>query len=87
MSYKENVMSALQSVIDPWMGIDYVTARMVKVDEAAQTVKIELGYPARHMIETVKGHVEAALKAADIEAAVEVEQKIVAHAVQRTLKV
>ena len=87
MSYKENVMSALQSVIDPWMGIDYVTARMVKVDEATQTVKIELGYPARHMIETVKGHVEAALKAAGIEAAVEVEQKIVAHAVQRTLKV
>ena len=51
MSYKENVMNALKSVIDPWMGIDYVTARMVKVDEAAQTVKIELGYPARHMIE------------------------------------
>ena len=87
MSYKENVMNALKSVIDPWMGIDYVTARMVKVDEAAQTVKIELGYPARHMIESVKGNVEAALKTADIEAAVEVEQKIVAHAVQRTLKV
>ena len=87
MSYKENVMNALKSVIDPWMGIDYVAARMVKVDESAQTVKIELGYPARHMIESVKGNVEAALKTAGIEAAVEVEQKIVAHAVQRTLKV
>ena len=87
MSYKENVMNALKTVIDPWMGIDYVTARMVKVDEAAQTVKIELGYPARHMIESVKGNVEAALKTAGIEVAVEVEQKIVAHAVQRTLKV
>lgn len=87
MSYKESVLSALKSVIDPWMGIDYVTARMVKVDETAKCVKIELGYPARHMLETVKQNVEAALSGAQIEACVEVEQKIIAHAVQRTLKV
>ena len=87
MSYKESVFAALKTVIDPWMGIDYVAARMAKVDEEQKIVKIELGYPARNMLETVKGNVQAALKTAGIEATVEVDQKIVAQAVQRTRKV
>ena len=62
MSYKESVFAALKTVIDPWMGIDYVAARMAKVDEDEKIVKIELGYPARNMLETVKGNVEVALK-------------------------
>lgn len=75
------------SVVDPWMKTDYVSARMVKVSDDAETVTVEVGYPIKSVTAEIVENVQKALKTAGIDAKVEVEQKIVAHAVQRTLKV
>lgn len=87
MINKEQIQNVLKTVIDPLMGIDYVAARMVNIDEAGAKVTIQLGYPAKRYIDDVKANVEKAFAAAGLEIEVAVEQKIVAHAVQRTLKV
>lgn len=84
---KEQIQNVLKTVIDPLMGIDYVAARMVNIDEAGAKVTIQLGYPAKRYIDDVKANVEKAFAASGLEIEVAVEQKIVAHAVQRTLKV
>ena len=87
MNKKESVLKVLSGVVDPWMKTDYLSARMVKVDDEGRTVKVELGYPAASVKDEIRTMVESALHAAGIEAQVEVTQKIIAHAVQRTLKV
>ena len=74
-------------VVDPWMKTDYLSARMVKVADDAESVTIELGYPAASVKDEIQALVENALAAEGLQVKVNVEQKIIAHAVQRTLKV
>ena len=87
MDKKEAILKVMGSVVDPWMKTDYVSARMVKVSDDAETVTLEVGYPIKSMKAEIVENIQKALKTAGIDVKVEVEQKIIAHAVQRTLKV
>jgi ATP-binding protein involved in chromosome partitioning len=87
----ENVTEALRSVVDPNTGKDLVagkSVRNVKVDGASVSLDVELGYPARSQIDPIRQQVVAAVRAlagvANVSA--NVYQKIVAHAVQRGVK-
>ena len=87
MSTKEQILEILKTVVDPRLGCDYVSARMVKVSDDAQEVQILLGYPAKNVIDEVRAQVQAAFDKAGLVVKLDVNQHIVAHAVQRTLKV
>ena len=87
MSSKETIQNVLKTVVDPLLGIDYLAARMVQIDPEKAQVKVQLGYPAKSYKEKVKELLEKAFQAANLAVEVIVEQKIIAHAVQRTLKV
>jgi len=85
------VLAVLKELIDPNTKKDFVTTRSaknIKVDGDKVSLDIELGYPAKTQIETIRSAVVAAIKAipgvAGVEASVTI--KIVAHAVQRNLK-
>jgi ATP-binding protein involved in chromosome partitioning len=87
----ESIQAALSAVIDPNTGKDLLSsksARNIKIDGAAVTLDVELGYPAKSQIEPIRAAVETALKAVpgvqQINA--NVYAKIVAHAVQRGVK-
>lgn len=87
MTKKEEILQVLSSVTDPWMNTDYVSARMAKISDDAKAVTIELGYPAKTVKKEIELKLQEAFQKAGIELQVTVEQKIIAHAVQRTLKV
>ena len=87
MNQKEEILKVMGTVLDPWMNMDYLSARMVKVADDASSVTVQLGYPAKSVKDEVKNKVKEALSAAGLNVEVEVEQNIIAHAVQRTLKV
>jgi len=85
------VLAVLKELIDPNTKKDFVTTRSaknIKVDGDKVSLDIELGYPAKTQIETIRSEVVAVIKAipgvAGVEAGVTI--KIVAHAVQRNLK-
>ena len=87
----ERANEALKGVIDPNTGKDLMSsrsARNVRVDGGDVSVDVELGYPAASQIEPIRRAVIDALKtagAANVSA--NVTMKIVAHTVQRGLKV
>jgi ATP-binding protein involved in chromosome partitioning len=87
----ERVTDVLRSVIDPNTGKDLVAARCVKNVKVAGSdvsLDVELGYPAASQIDLLRGMVIDALKgvgAGNVSA--NVFSRIVAHAVQRGLKV
>ena len=87
----ERVTDVLRGVIDPNTGKDLVSARAVKNVKVAGSdvsLDVELGYPAASQVDLIRGLVIDALKgagAANVSAAV--TSRIVAHAVQRGLKV
>ena len=88
---KADIENHLRQFIDPHHGVDLVAAKSVKsivIDGANVTVKLELGYPAKSYIDTLKSEVEQHLKTlAGVENVnVEVSVKIVSHAVQQALK-
>ena len=87
----ERVTEILKSIIDPNTGKDLVaskSARNVRVDGANVSVDVELGYPAASQIEPLRARVIDALKAAGAgNVSANVTMKIVAHTVQRGLKV
>lgn len=88
---KADIENHLRQFIDPHHGVDLVTAKSVKsivIDGANVTVKLELGYPAKSYIDTLKSDVGQYLKTlAGVEnVSVEVSVKIVSHAVQQALK-
>jgi ATP-binding protein involved in chromosome partitioning len=87
----EQATAALQKVVDPNTGKDLVASRCVKnlrVDGGTVHVDIELGYPAASQFEPIRRLVTDALTAAGAAGAlVNVVSKIVAHTVQRGLKV
>ena len=88
----EAVKSALSTVIDPNSGKDFTSEKAVKniaVEGGRVTLDIELGYPARSQFGAIAQLVEDALRKLPgvTEAKANVSSKIVAHAVQRGIKV
>ncbi|MFN3566384.1 MAG: iron-sulfur cluster carrier protein ApbC [Burkholderiaceae bacterium] len=87
----ERVNEILKTVVDPNTGRDLVSsraARNVKVNGNDVSVDIELGYPAASQIDGIRSLVVDALKRAGAgNVSANVTTKIVAHTVQRGLKV
>ena len=87
----EAASAALQSVVDPNTGRDLISsrsARNLRVEGDDVSVDVELGYPAASQIPLIRKTVIAALKGAGAgNVSANVSQKIVAHTVQRGLKV
>ena len=88
---KEAVEAALKNLIDPNTQKDFVTSKEVKninVDGDSVSLEIELGYPANSQLNAIRNQVVGAVKAVPGVASVNVNvsYKIVAHAVQGTLK-
>ena len=88
---KADIENALKTFIDPNHGLDLVAAKSVKsinIDNNLVAVKIELGYPANSYHEELKTALENHLKSLPNAAGVQVEvtSRIIAHAVQQTLK-
>ncbi|GAB4476931.1 MAG: iron-sulfur cluster carrier protein ApbC [Burkholderiaceae bacterium] len=87
----ERVNEILKTVVDPNTGRDLVSsraARNVKVNGDDVSVDIELGYPAASQIDGIRSLVVDALKRAGAgNVSANVTMKIVAHTVQRGLKV
>jgi ATP-binding protein involved in chromosome partitioning len=84
------VQAALRQLVDPNTGKDFVatrSARNVKVAGDDVSLDIELGYPGRSQHEPIRRQVVQALKAAGARSVnVNVASKVVAHAVQRGVK-
>jgi ATP-binding protein involved in chromosome partitioning len=82
--------AALAKLVDPNTGKDYVSSRSVKsvrLSAADVQVDIELGYPGKSQFEPIRREVTAALKQAGAGSVrVNVGSKVVAHAVQRGVK-
>jgi ATP-binding protein involved in chromosome partitioning len=88
----DSVNAALKQVIDPNTGRDLVSSRCVKnihIEGDDVSLDVELGYPAKSQIAPIRQLVIQALKAAGVAGNVSanVVQKIVAHTVQRGVKV
>ena len=91
MSLSEaQVQDALRKLVDPNTGKDFVStrsARNIKVSGADVSLDIELGYPGKSQQEPIRRQVIQALKAAGAgNVAANVASKVVAHAVQRGVK-
>ena len=87
----ETVRDALSQVIDPNTTKDLVSSKSVKnikVDGGNLALDIELGYPANSQIDLIRNAVINALRALDgvANVSVNVQVKIVAHSVQRGVK-
>lgn len=86
------VQERLSRLIDPVVGADYVSTRMLKGietnDAGGVAVRIELGYPARFAADSVRAAVESAVKELGVaDVTVDVKQNIIAHKVQGTQRV
>ena len=84
------VQDVLRKLVDPNTGKDFVatrSARNIKVSGADVSLDIELGYPGKSQQEPIRRQVIQALKAAGAaNVAANVSSKVVAHAVQRGVK-
>ncbi len=88
---REQVEAALKTLVNPDTGADFVSGksiRSIKVDGDAVTVDVVLGYPAKTVLESTRAAVAQHLKALPGVGGVTVtvSSKIVAHAVQRGVK-
>lgn len=91
MLTSQQIETALAQAIDPTTGKDYVTSQAVKniqLDQNNVTVEIELGYPAKSVLETVRQQIKQALRALPEigNVTVNVASNIIAHSAQRKLK-
>ena len=91
MSLSEaQAQEALRKLVDPNTGKDFIatrSARNIKVSGADVSLDIELGYPGKSQQEPIRRQVIQALKAAGAgNVAANVSSKVVAHAVQRGVK-
>lgn len=87
----DSVRDALSRVIDPNTGKDLVSsksAKNLKVDGGNVAIDIELGYPAKSQVDGIRDMAIAAVRALPgvSNVSVNVQVKIVAHAVQRGVK-
>ena len=84
------VQDVLRALVDPNTGKDFVSgraARNIKVSGGDVSLDIELGYPGKSQHEPIRRQVTQALKAAGAAGVtVRVSSKVVAHAVQRGVK-
>ena len=88
---KQAVENLLKTFIDPHHGSDLVTAKSVKglsVEGDKVSVKLELGYPAKTYLDELKMEVAGLLQTLPGigEVQVDADVKIIAHAVQQSLK-
>jgi ATP-binding protein involved in chromosome partitioning len=87
----ERVNEVLATLVDPNTGRDLASsraARNVKVDGDQVSLDVELGYPAASQLEPIRAMVTDALqRAGAAKVTANVTMKIVAHTVQRGLKV
>ena len=86
-----DVQQALSKVVDPNTGVDLITgksARNIRIESGRVSVDVELGYPARSQVGPIREAVVQSLRALPgiAEVSANVYQKIVAHAVQRGVK-
>ena len=92
MSINEaSIQDALKQVTDPNTGKDFVSsrsARNIKINGADVTLDVELGYPAQSQLGLIRDLIEGQLKKLDGigQITVNVYAKIVAHTVQRGVK-
>jgi ATP-binding protein involved in chromosome partitioning len=87
----DSVRDALSRVIDPNTGKDLVSSKSAKnlqVDGGNVSLDIELGYPAKSQIASIRDMAIAAVRTVPgvANVSVNVQVKIVAHAVQRGVK-
>lgn len=87
----EAVQTVLQTLSDPNTGKDFLTskaARNIRVDGGDVSLDIELGYPAKTQIDGMRRAVIEAIRALPgvANVSVNVYSKIVAHSVQRGVK-
>src|SRR5215212_1132367 len=84
------VQAALRNIVDPNTGKDLLStrsARNVKLAGENVSLDIELGYPGKSQHDPIRRQILEALKAAGAPgASVTVKSKVVAHAVQRGVK-
>src|SRR3954464_16058829 len=84
------VQSVLKSLVDPNTGKDFVATRSLRNAKVAGdevSLEIELGYPGKSQYEPIRRQITQALKSAGASAvSVKVGSKVVAHAVQRGVK-
>ena len=88
---EQQIKNALAEIVDANTGKDLVSSkavRNIKIDGADVTLDVELGYPAKTQIEGLRKQVIAKLKgiAGIGNVSANVYSKIVAHAVQRGVK-
>ena len=91
MSISEaQVQEALNQLVDPNTGTDFMTsrsARNIRVSGGDVSLDIELGYPGKSQFEPIRKQVvEALRKAGATGVTVNVSSKVVAHAVQKGVK-
>ena len=87
----QDVLAALSELIDPVTGRNFVESKAVKnvkIEGERLSLDVALGYPARGVLEKVRQQVSARLaKLPGVAlASVNVYSKVVAHAVQRGVK-
>ena len=88
MATPEQLLQALQAVIDPNTGKDFVTTKQIKnlsVEGSNVAFDVELGYPAKSQIPALRQALIAAAKSvAGVDnVSANVTSKIIAHAAQR----
>src|SRR5258708_10889240 len=91
MSLSEaQVQDTVRELVDPNTGKDFVatrSARNIKLAGSDVSLEIELGYPGKSQHEPIRRQVTQALKAAGAGGvSVSIASKVVAHAVQRGVK-
>src|SRR3982750_242653 len=82
------LLQALQAVVDPQTGRDFVTTKQLKnlrIEGGDVAFEVELGYPARSQVDAIRKALIAAARgvAGVANVSVNITSKIVAHAVQR----
>ena len=88
MATPEQLLQALQSVVDPNTGKDFVSTKQLKnlqVEGGEVSFEVELGYPAKSQIPALRQALIAAAKgvAGVSNVSANVHSKIIAHAAQR----
>jgi ATP-binding protein involved in chromosome partitioning len=87
---ESSINEALKTLVDPNTGKDFVatrSARNVKVNGNDVSLDVELGYPGKSQHEPIRRQIVQALKGAGASnVKVNVSSKVVAHAVQRGVK-